>query len=108
MIYASSRLDLETIAHSPRRLSVLTDMNFEFMQPDPNLFPNIPSDIQVHSGFAFEHEKTAGQILAEVKRLMTKHSSTEVILVSFFTSCHPLGCLSDSIYIPLCRLVTRS
>ena len=69
-------------------------MNFEFMRPDPDLFPNIPSDIR-HSGFALEHKKTAGQILAEVKRLMAQHSSTEVNLVSSFTcdknSCHPSG-----------------
>jgi hypothetical protein len=84
MIYASSSFNLETNAHSPRRLSVLTDIDFEFMNPDPYLFPNISSNIQVHSGFALEHQKTAGQILAEVKRLMAKHGSTSVILVSGF------------------------
>lgn len=67
-------------------LSVLTDMNFELMNPDPHLFPNISSDIHVHSGFALEHKKTAGQILAEVKRLMAGHSSTDVILIG-----HSLG-----------------
>lgn len=67
-------------------LSVLTDMDLEFMKPDPDLFPNIPSDIEVHSGFALEHKKTASQILTEVKRLMAKHSSTDVILVG-----HSLG-----------------
>ncbi|KAH9060447.1 alpha/beta-hydrolase [Lactarius vividus] len=67
-------------------LSVLTDMELEFMKPDPDLFPNIPSDIEVHSGFAIEHKKTASQILAEVKRLMVEHSSTNVILVG-----HSLG-----------------
>ncbi|KAI9465076.1 alpha beta-hydrolase [Lactarius psammicola] len=79
-------IELETNAHSPRRMSVLTDMNFEFMKPDPGLFPDIPSDIQIHSGFALEHKKTAGRILAEVKRLMAEHSSTDVILVG-----HSLG-----------------
>jgi hypothetical protein len=60
-------------------------MDFEFMKPDPHLFPNISSDADVHSGFALEHKKTAGQILAEAKRLMAEHSSTDVILVSFVT-----------------------
>ena len=64
---------------------MLTDMDFEFMNPDPHLFPNISSTIHVHSGFALEHKKTAGQILAEVKRLMAEHLSTDVILVSFVT-----------------------
>ncbi|KAF8264764.1 Alpha/Beta hydrolase protein [Lactarius quietus] len=67
-------------------LSVLTDMDFEFMKPDTALFPNIPSDIRIHSGFALEHRKTAGQILAEVKSLMVEYSSTDVILVG-----HSLG-----------------
>jgi hypothetical protein len=58
-------------------------MDFEFMNADPDLFPNVSSAIHVHSGFALEHKKTAGQILAEVKRLMAEHFSTDVILVSF-------------------------
>jgi len=69
-----------------RLLSVLTDIDFEFMNPDPYLFPNISSNIQVHAGFALEHQKTASQILAEVKRLMAEHASTSVILVG-----HSLG-----------------
>ena len=51
------------------------------MLPDPTLFPNVPSNVLLHSGFALEHQKTAPQILAEVKRLMAKHSSTHVIVV---------------------------
>ena len=38
------------------RLAVLTDLRFHFMALDPVLFPDIPSDIKVHSGFAIEHE----------------------------------------------------
>jgi hypothetical protein len=51
------------------------------MELDPTLFPNVPSDVQVHSGFAVEHKKTASQILGEVKDLMAKYSSNHVILV---------------------------
>jgi len=68
----------------PRRMSVLTDLNLKYMVPDPTLFPNVPSGVQFHSGFALEHRKTAPKILAEVKRLMAEHSSTHVILVGHF------------------------
>jgi hypothetical protein len=66
------------------RLSVLTDLRFHFMALDPVLFPDIPSGIKVHSGFAIEHKKTANQILTEVKRLMDEYSSTHVILVRLY------------------------
>lgn len=69
-----------------RRMSDLTDLNLEPMAPDSTLFPNLPSDVQVHSGFAIEHKKTASLILAEVKDLMEKHSSTHVILVRRHTA----------------------
>jgi Lipase (class 3) len=68
------------------RLSVLTDLNFYYMTLDPTLFPNVPSDIELHSGFVIEHMKTAKQILAEVKRLMDEYSSTNVILVRLHCS----------------------
>ncbi|KAH9992034.1 alpha/beta-hydrolase [Russula vinacea] len=61
-------------------LPVLTDVNFHFMALDPTLFPDIPSDIELHSGYVIEHMKTANQILAEVKRLMDEYSSTNVVL----------------------------
>ena len=73
-----------------RRLAVLTDLNVKYMVPDPVLFPNVPSGVQVHSGFALEQQKTAPQILAEVKRLMAKHSSTHVILVGRFQNASEL------------------
>jgi hypothetical protein len=66
------------------RLSVLTDLRFHFMALDPVLFPDIPSGIKVHSGFAIEHKKTASRILTEVERLMDEYSSTHVILVRLY------------------------
>src|SRR6267154_5456271 len=66
------------------RLSVLTDLEFHFMALDPVLFPDIPSGIKVHSGFAIEHKKTADQILAEVEQLMDEFSSTHVVLVCLY------------------------
>ncbi|KAI0301186.1 alpha/beta-hydrolase [Multifurca ochricompacta] len=67
-------------------LAVLTDIHFHFVKPNPTLFPRIPSDARIHSGFALEHEKTAYKILAEVKRLMAEHSSTQVAIIG-----HSLG-----------------
>jgi len=67
-------------------IPVITDIDLELMEPDPALFPNLPSGIEVHSGFAVEHKKTAPQILAEVKKLMAEHSSNHVILIG-----HSLG-----------------
>ncbi|KAF8469384.1 alpha/beta-hydrolase [Russula ochroleuca] len=69
-----------------KMLAVLTDVNFNFMALDPALFPGIPGDIEVHSGWVIEHMKTANQILAEVERLMDQYSSTKVVLVG-----HSLG-----------------
>ncbi|KAI0248629.1 Alpha/Beta hydrolase protein [Lactifluus subvellereus] len=67
-------------------LAIRTDMDFFFKRPDPTLFPGIPKNVEVHGGFAKEHKKTASIILAEVKRLMSEHSSTSVILIG-----HSLG-----------------
>jgi hypothetical protein len=59
----------------------LTDLNIVLIEPDSTLFPNLPDGIQVHAGFAIEHQKTASLILTEVQNLMTEHSSKQVILV---------------------------
>jgi len=67
-------------------MSVLTDVNIKYMAPDPTLFPNVPNDVLLHSGFVLEHQKTAPQILEEVKRLMVVHSSSHIILIG-----HSLG-----------------
>ena len=70
-----------------RRKSDLTDLNIAKRALDPTLFPGVPDGVEVHSGFADEHEKTAGQILTEVKRLMATHRTTYVTLVSFVIDC---------------------
>ena len=62
-------------------MSDVTDLGINFMIPDSALFPNVPNGVQIHSGFAIEHKKTALKILAEVKRLMAKYSVTNIILV---------------------------
>jgi len=67
-------------------LAVLTDLEVRRVDPDPTLFPGLPTDAEVHSGFAIEHKKTARQILAEVEQLMVEYSSMHVVLVG-----HSLG-----------------
>jgi len=63
-------------------LAVLTDLSADLVAPDDTLFPDIPTTVQIHEGFANEHKKNANQILAEVRKLMTEYSSTNVVLVS--------------------------
>lgn len=65
------------------RKSDLTDLNIAKRALDPTLFPGVPDGVEVHSGFADAHEKTASQILTEVKRLMATHRTPNVTLVSF-------------------------
>ncbi|ETW81949.1 Lipase, class 3 [Heterobasidion irregulare TC 32-1] len=66
--------------------SDLTDLNIAKRVLDPTLFPGVPDGVEVHSGFADAHEKTASQILTEVKRLMATHRTTNVTLIG-----HSLG-----------------
>lgn len=62
-------------------LDILTDLDVDLVSPDPTLFPRIPTPVEVHHGFATYHKKTANLILAEVRKLMAKHSSSNVVLV---------------------------
>ncbi|KAF8258441.1 alpha/beta-hydrolase [Lactarius quietus] len=77
----------------------LTDLNFFLTNLDSTLFPGLSSSIQVHSGFAAEHAKTAQKILSEVKKLLTKNGASSVSLTG-----HSLGAalsLLDAVYLPL-------
>ncbi|KAH9959756.1 Alpha/Beta hydrolase protein [Russula dissimulans] len=67
-------------------LTSLTAPEIHRIPLDPTIFPGIPSGVDVHSRFAVEHKKTALPILAEVKRLVAKHSPKHVYLVG-----HSLG-----------------
>ncbi|KAJ3534313.1 hypothetical protein NM688_g7157 [Phlebia brevispora] len=67
-------------------LSDLTDIEIVMDQPDTSLFPGIPSSVWVHGGFLAEHAKTAPQILAETKSLLSSTGADQVILVG-----HSLG-----------------
>ncbi|KAI9458384.1 lipase [Lactarius psammicola] len=80
-------------------LADLTDANFFLTNLDSTLFPGLSSSIQVHSGFAAEHAKTAQKILAEVKELLAQHGASSVAVTG-----HSLGAalaLLDAVYLPL-------
>ncbi|RDB17931.1 Lipase [Hypsizygus marmoreus] len=66
--------------------SVLTDLNLIRGPLDPGLFPGVPSDVSVHTGFRDQHALTADTIFAEVQRLLTITGSKKVITVG-----HSLG-----------------
>lgn len=65
-----------------RRQSVLTDLNLIRGPLDKRLFPGIPADVSVHTGFRDQHAITADQILTEVQRLLAEKGSKKVITVS--------------------------
>ncbi|KAI6110963.1 alpha beta-hydrolase [Pisolithus croceorrhizus] len=67
-------------------LADLTDLDISFESLDPPLFPGVSSSVQVHSGFANEHAKTAPTILAEVNKLLIQYSTESVTLIG-----HSLG-----------------
>jgi hypothetical protein len=74
------------VAHQgtdPQQMYVALILNADIIliAPDPTLFPGIPTAVEIHAGFANEHQITASQILVEVQQLMAKYSSTTVILV---------------------------
>ncbi|THH14002.1 hypothetical protein EW146_g6281 [Bondarzewia mesenterica] len=82
--------DTIVVAHQgtdPAQLeSDLTDIIIVQGALDPELFPGVPSGVEVHLGFANEHAMTAKQILAEVQSLMNEHGTNSVTLVG-----HSLG-----------------
>ncbi|KAF9016515.1 alpha/beta-hydrolase [Hymenopellis radicata] len=67
-------------------LPILTDGDFFLSELDDNLFPNLSSDIKVHSGFKEAQENTATTVLASVKSAMSTFSTNAVTIVG-----HSLG-----------------
>ncbi|KAH7885279.1 Alpha/Beta hydrolase protein [Phlebopus sp. FC_14] len=67
-------------------LSDLTDVDIVMESLDQTLFPGVASNVQVHSGFANEHAKTASTILSEVKNLISQRGASSVTSVG-----HSLG-----------------
>ncbi|KAF8184465.1 lipase [Pholiota molesta] len=78
---------------------LLTDANIALRPLNSHLFPGIPSNIEVHNGFADEHAKTATAVLAAVRKALQQSGFNKVTLVG-----HSLGAalsLLESVYLPL-------
>ncbi|KAF8968553.1 lipase [Flammula alnicola] len=78
---------------------LVTDGDFFLTNLNSTLFPGISSSIQVHSGFADEHAKTATSVLSAVQTAIQKSGLKKVTLVG-----HSLGAalsLLESVYLPL-------
>jgi len=78
---------------------LITDGDFFLEALDSTLFPGLPSSIEVHSGFATEHAKTATSVLASVQTALQQSGLNQVTVVG-----HSLGAaiaLLDSVYLPL-------
>lgn len=81
---------LDYIRLPSHSLSDLTDVNIVMKNLDSTLFPGVDSSIQVHSGFADEHAKTARTILNQVESLISHYGAASVTLV----------CISLSLSLP--------
>ncbi|KAJ3512952.1 hypothetical protein NLJ89_g3222 [Agrocybe chaxingu] len=78
---------------------LLIDADIFLTGLNSSLFPGVPSNIQVHSGFASEHAKTATSVLTAVRTALQDSGLNNVTVVG-----HSLGAalaLLDSIYLPL-------
>ncbi|KXN86807.1 Lipase [Leucoagaricus sp. SymC.cos] len=79
--------------------SWITDVEFLPKSLDPSLFPGIPDNILVHSGFANDYTKSAAKVLDVVKRTASDYKATKMTTVG-----HSLGgalALLDGVYLPL-------
>ncbi|KAJ7886069.1 alpha/beta-hydrolase [Mycena leptocephala] len=81
-------------------LALLTDADFFLRGLDPTLFPGLSSSIEVHSGFANEHAKTAALVLAAVQKALSQFDVKKVTLVGHSLGCAALS-LIESVYLPL-------
>lgn len=67
--------------YAPYSLSLLTNLLILQKKLDITLFPNVPSSVRVHSGFADSQANTAKVILNETKRLIASYQATTVTVV---------------------------
>lgn len=80
-------------------IPLVTDATFSLESLNSTLFPGLSSDLQVHSGFADEHAKTASEVLSAVQTAMSQSGLNKVTVVG-----HSLGAalaVLDSVFLPL-------
>jgi len=84
------------VAHQgtdPQKIqAIATDLTAIPQSPDPDMFPGIPSDVKIHSGFLNEHAKTASDVLAAVNTTMAKNNVQKVTAAG-----HSLGAALSAI-----------
>jgi len=79
--------------------AVLTDAKFVLTGLSTSLFPGVPSNVKVHSGFKEAQEDTAAPVLAAVQSALSANSANSVTVVG-----HSLGAaiaLLDTLYLRL-------
>ncbi|KAJ3483663.1 hypothetical protein NLI96_g6166 [Meripilus lineatus] len=80
-------------------IPLLTDADFILENLDSSLFPGISSSVEVHSGFAATHSRSAPSVLSAVQTALTNFQANQVTIVG-----HSLGgaiALLDAVYLPL-------
>jgi len=80
-------------------LPLITDINIIFTPLNPNLFPGVSSDVQVHDGFANAQGFTASLVLSAVQSGISQYNTNTVIATG-----HSLGAaisLLDAVYLYL-------
>lgn len=78
---------------------LLEDADIILESLDSSLFPGVPSNVHIHSGFAGSHSRSAASVLAAVKSSISKHQAKSVTITG-----HSLGAaiaLIDAVYLPL-------
>ncbi|VDC00935.1 unnamed protein product [Peniophora sp. CBMAI 1063] len=95
--------DAIIVAHEGTNSGNLTaDLTNVLVTMDPldsTLFPDIPADVLVHTGYQLAHARTAPIILANVKMALQQHPGRDVVITG-----HSLGAvlsLLDAVYLPM-------
>jgi predicted lipase len=94
-------LNTVVVAHQGTNMthveSVIVDLELIHGPLDPNLFPGLSRDIEVHCGFQNAHARSAQQILQAVKQELSMRGTDDVLIVG-----HSLGgalALLDGIFL---------
>lgn len=60
---------------------LLTDANFILTRPDASLFPGLPADAKVHSGFLSSFKLSAAPVIAAVRKASSTYGTTKVTII---------------------------
>ncbi|KZV71520.1 lipase [Peniophora sp. CONT] len=95
--------DVIIVAHEGTNSKNLTaDLTNLLVTMDPldsTLFPDVPADVLVHTGYQLAHARTAPTILSNVKTALEQHPGRDIVITG-----HSLGAvlsLLDAVYLPM-------